>query len=245
MASSSPPRGGNGKRARDVNYKVDSRQRKQFVYQQNRRIAEKLRVVNESAGLEYVVAIYDPLTDNLYHDVTPGLEEVWAGNEPAAFIRLVHGHSRSRKLIAEHGRIENATWSSPLPFKEVPGGIAVQRKVAWAVLSLAVPGKRKSFFSSTTTHQFRNMKCEVSGISFESWPEEWPFKSVDEMDLDEMERVFKWCVKFVSSYDPLMLVNGLRNSKALRFPGNDHLSREGHYNLVARLVQSACSFSGS
>ena len=97
------------------------------------------------------------------------------------------------------------------------GGMEVQKRVTWAALALAISGEKKAFFSRTTTSAFKGICCTATGLQYDSWPEDVEFRSVEDMDPDEMEKVFNWCVKFVMAYDPLMMVRGLTRGQALRF----------------------------
>ena len=206
------------------------------------RMREKLTSAHEAYGIEFVLVVHDPVHDTTVHDVTCGLEDVWAGNDPMKYISTLYNHYLLRRRISTNAQRERAKWE-PLAFKDIPGGLEVQKRVTWAALALAIPGKKKAFFSRTTTSDFKEMRCTATGLTYESWPEGVEFRNVEDMDLDEMEKVFNWCVKFVMAYDPLMMVRGLTRGQALRFTGNSHLSREGRYQLVSRLVQGALTGS--
>ena len=122
-----------------------SRKRREAIRKMVIRVREKLAKAQEAYGIEFVLVVHDPAHDTTVHDVTCGLEDVWAGNDPVKYISTLYNHYLIRKRISTNAQRELAKWE-PLAFKDLPGGLEVQKRVTWAALALAIPREKRPFF---------------------------------------------------------------------------------------------------
>lgn len=134
---------------------ADDRDRSRYVSKRINAAHELLAEGERRADLQYVVAIYDPITKRFATANSRHLDGVWGDTSAEDWIPSLYAHNmylEQMQLVMLGGSAHE--WQ-PLPCEEIPGGRDVVEAVVSVLVSLINPGA----LSTKDRPALNDMRC--------------------------------------------------------------------------------------